>query len=53
MTVLTLTAGLANELAFDLLDAFTDRLAIGNLRSSDIRVDFELAHHAVDDDLEV
>ena len=30
-----------------------DRLAIGNLRRADIRLDLELATHAVDDDVEV
>ena len=30
-----------------------DRLAIGNLRRADIRLDLELATHAVDDDVEM
>ena len=53
VAVLALAARLADELAFDLLDALPDRLAIGHLRAADVRVDLELAHHAVDDDLEV
>src|SRR5213075_2698120 len=53
VTVLTLTTRLANELSFNLLDALRDRLAIGNLGTPDVRVDLELALHAVDDDLEV
>ena len=32
---------------------FDDRLAVGDLRPADVRVDLELAHEAVDDDLEV
>src|SRR5206468_3685157 len=51
--VLTFTARLANEFPFDFLDALLDRLAISNLRTPDIRIDLELALHAVDDDLEV
>jgi hypothetical protein len=30
-----------------------DRLAVGHLRLADVGLDLELAHHAVDDDLEV
>src|SRR5215472_6879655 len=35
------------------LSRTSDRLSVGDLRRSDIRVDFELAFHPVDDDLEV
>ena len=34
-------------------DRLADRLAVGDLRAADVRVDVELAHQAVDDDLEV
>ncbi len=46
-------AGLAHELAFDLLDAAAHRLAVGHLRATDVRLDAELALHAVDQHLEV
>ena len=52
MAVLAAAAGLAHELAF-LLDLGADRLAVGDLRLADVRLDLELALHAVDDDLEV
>ena len=52
MTVLAATAGLANELAF-LLDRFANRLAIRHLRLTDVRLDPELALHAIDDNVEV
>src|SRR5437763_7840499 len=53
VAVLTFTTRLANELAFDLFNALFDRLSVSDLRSPDVRVDLELALHAVDDDLEV
>ena len=53
MAVLALAARLADELALDLVDALADGLAVRDLRTADIRVDLELAHHAVDEDLEV
>src|SRR5207248_1950749 len=53
VTVLTLTARLANELAFYFLDSFPNRLAISHLRAADVRIDLELPLHPVDDDLEV
>ena len=37
----------------DLLDRFRDRLAVRDLRLPDVRVDVELADHAVDEHLEV
>ena len=46
-------AGLAHELAFDLLDRAAHRLAVGDLRAPDVRLDAELALHAVDQHLEV
>ena len=42
----------AHELAF-LLDACANRLAVRDLRLADVRLDLELALHALDDDLEV
>ena len=45
--------GLADELAFDLLDRPADRLAVGDLRAPDVGLDAELALHAVDEHLEV
>src|SRR5205823_10947803 len=53
VAVLAAAARLADEAALDLFDALADRLAVGDLRPSDVRVDVELAHHAVDDDLQV
>src|SRR4051812_47529043 len=53
VAVLSAAAGLAHELALDLLDRAPEGLAVGDLRPADVRVDRELAHQAVDDDLEV
>ena len=50
---LAATTGLADEAADDLLGPVANRLAVGNLRAADVGVDAELAHEAVDDDLEV
>ena len=49
----TAAACLADELLVDLLDGPPDRLAVRDLRPPHVRVDRELAHEAVDDDLEV
>src|SRR4029450_12970076 len=46
-------ARLADEPALDLLDRPRDRLAVRDLRAANVRIDGELAHQAVDDDLEV
>ena len=46
-------AGLAHELAFDLLDRAAHGLAVGDLRAPDVGLDAELALHAVDEHLEV
>ena len=51
--VLAATAGLADEAALDLVDGPAHRLPVGDLWATDVRVDRELAHEAVDDDLEV
>src|SRR5262249_33968372 len=53
VAVLAAAAGLADELAVDLLDGLPDRLAVRDLRPADVRVDVELALEPVDDDLEV
>ena len=53
VAVLARAARLADELALDLLGRLRDRLAVGDLRAADVRVDVELALEAVDDDLEV
>ena len=53
MAVLAAAARLAHELALDLLDRAPEGLAVGDLRAADVRIDRELAHQAVDDDLEV
>src|SRR6476659_10873111 len=53
MAVLAAAAALADELALDLVHGLADRLAVGDLRAADVRVNRELAHQAVDDDLEV
>src|SRR5690606_37843527 len=37
----------------DLLDLAADRLAVGDLRLADVRLDLELATHAVHEDVEV
>src|SRR5204863_9024866 len=52
MDELAATAGLALEAALDLLGRPRDRLAIGDLRAPDVRVDVELAREAVDADLQ-
>ncbi len=46
-------AGLLDVAVDDLLDGLRDGLAVGDLWLADVGVDLELAHHAVDDDLEV
>ena len=51
--VLTATTGLADVALLDLLDRLRDRLAVRDLRLADVRVDVELAHHPVDEHLEV
>ena len=53
VAVLAAAAGLAHELALHLLDLLADGLAVGDLRLADVGRDAELAHEAVDDDLEV
>ena len=53
MRVLAATTGLADVADFDLLDRCGDRLAVRDLRLADVGVDVELAHHAVDEHLEV
>ena len=50
---LAAAAGLADEAGDDLLAALADRLAVGDLGLADVGLDFELAQHPVDDDLEV
>ncbi len=51
--VLAAAAGLADEAALDLLRGPAGRLAVGDLRAADVRVDRELAQQPVDDDLQV
>src|SRR6185312_12295778 len=51
--VLTRAAGLAHEATLDSLGPAADRLAVGDLRPADVRLDLELAQHAVDEHLEV
>ncbi len=53
VAVLARAAGLADELALDLVDGLPRGLAVGDLRAAHVRVDLELAHQPVDDDLEV
>src|SRR5450756_1847268 len=52
VAVLALAARLADELALA-RDVLADRLAVRDLGLADVRADVELAHHAVDDDLEM
>ncbi len=52
MAELALAAGLADEPP-DTVRGLLDRLLVGDLRLALVRVDLELAHEAVDDDLEV
>src|SRR5690606_33226471 len=49
MTVLTATTRLAHELAF-LLHGLANGLAVGHLRRTHVRLDLELALHAIDED---
>src|SRR5262249_39915105 len=51
VTELAAATGLADEAAVD-AHRLLQRLAVGDLRPADGRVDLELAQHAVDDDLE-
>src|SRR4051794_2404815 len=51
--VLARAAGLADEAALDLLGGAADCLAVGDLRPAGVRLDVELAAHAVDQHLEV
>ena len=46
-------AGLTHEAALDLLGGAAHGLAVGDLRAADVRLDAELALHAVHEDLEV
>ena len=50
---LAAATGLADEAADDLLGALADRLAVGDLRAADVRLDGELAEEAVDEHLQV
>ena len=52
MAVVARTAGLPDVLALS-VRVRADRLAVSNLRLADVGLDLVLAHHAVDDDLEV
>src|SRR5262249_27290992 len=52
VTVLAAPARLAHELAFA-VDLAANRFAVGYLPLADVRLDLELALHAVDDDFEV
>src|SRR5205823_14012312 len=52
VAVLTAPAGLADELAFG-LRWLADGFAVGHLRLTHIRLNLELPHHAVDNDLKV
>ncbi len=52
-TELTGTTGLLLVRVFDLLDLLAEGLAVGHLRLADVRLDLELALHAVDQDVEV
>ena len=52
MTVLTATAGLLDELAFD-LDRLADRFAVGHLRRTHIGFHAEFALHAVNQNFQM
>ena len=52
VTILSASAGLANVFAFG-FRMFADGLAVSHLRLANIGFDLVLAHHAIDDDLEV
>ena len=53
VSVLAAAAGLADVTLLDLLDRHCDRLAVRDLRLADVGLDAELAHHPVDEHLEV
>ena len=53
MAVLSATAGLLDELAFDFLAGAPDGLAVSDLGRADVGFHAEFALHAVDDDLQV
>ena len=52
VTVLTLTAGLTNELAVDVGDLLADGFAVGHLRLTHVGFHAEFTLHAVDDDFQ-
>src|SRR5579871_2732039 len=52
VAVVTRTTGLTDVLTFR-LGLLTNRLAVRNLRLTNIRLDLVLTHHAVNNDLEV
>ena len=53
MAVLAPATGLADVALLDLLDRLGDRLAVGDLGLAHVGADRELAHHAVDEHVEV
>src|SRR5215211_572421 len=53
MPVLAAATGLPDEPALDALDPLADGLAVGDLRTPDVRVHPELAQQPIDDDLQV
>src|SRR5690606_443520 len=53
VTVLTTTARLFDELAFDFFTRGANGFAIGHLRLAHVGLNVELAEHAVDENLEV
>src|SRR5690606_30243293 len=53
VTVLTTTARLLDELAFDFLDRLANGFAVGHLRLADVGFHAELTAHAVDQNFEV
>src|SRR5690606_28851685 len=53
VAVLAPAAGLADELALDVLRRAANRLAVRDLRTADVRIDLELPAQTVDQDLEV
>src|SRR5699024_2816863 len=53
VSVLTTATTLPHELALDALRRLANRLAIGDLRPADVRVDLELTQKPVDEHLQV
>ena len=53
MTVLPFPAGLSDKFTFNILHRFTQGFTVGDLRTTNVRLNAKLALHTVDDDLQM